>query len=155
MANPAAVRLQLCFTRTSGSDPASEARQRGARADEPRQEVLQLRELDLKLAFPGLRPPREDVEDELRAIDDLAADRLLEIAQLRRAQLVVEDDDVGAELVTRRGQRLHLAAAEKCRGVGLRAVLQNAQDDQRAGGRCEAGELVEGMFGIDLAGRAA
>ena len=154
MSNPAPIGLELRFARPPCADAASQARQRGARSDEPRQQVLELRELDLQLAFPRSRAPREDVEDELRAIDDLAPHRLLEVAQLRRAQLVVEDDDVGAELVARRGQRLHLAAAEKGRGIRLRPILQHAEDDRRAGGRCEAGELVERMFGIELAGRA-
>ena len=62
--------------------------------DQPRQQVLQLRQLHLQLAFPRARAPGEDVEDELRAIDDLAADRLFDVPQLRRRQLVVEDDDV-------------------------------------------------------------
>ena len=48
-----------------------------ADADEPRHEVFQLRELDLQLAFARTRAPGEDVEDELRAIDDLAVERAL------------------------------------------------------------------------------
>ena len=51
-----------------------------AGADQARQQVLQLRELDLQLAFARPRAPREDVEDELRAIDDLALEALLEVA---------------------------------------------------------------------------
>ena len=74
-------------------------------ADEPRQQVFQLRELDLQLAFARPRAAREDVEDELRAIDDLAADRFFDLPQLRRRQLVVEDDDVGVGLGARRGKR--------------------------------------------------
>ena len=81
-----------------------------AGADQPRQQVLQLRELDLQLAFARARAPREDVENQLRAIDDLAADRLLDLAQLRRRQLVVEDDDVDVGFGARRGERLDLAA---------------------------------------------
>ena len=45
---------------------------------------------------------REDVEDELRAVDDLALDRRFDVPQLRRRQLVVEDDDVGVRLGARR-----------------------------------------------------
>ena len=81
-----------------------------AGADQPRQQVLQLRQLDLQLAFARARAPREDVEDELRAIDDLAADRLFDVPQLRRRQLVVEDDDVDVGLGARGGERLDLAA---------------------------------------------
>ena len=91
-----------------------------ARADEPRQQVLQLRELDLQLAFARPGAAREDVEDQLRAVDDLAAERLLEVAQLRRAQLVVEDDDVDAQLVARRrASALTLPLPRNVAGSGL------------------------------------
>ena len=38
--------------------------------DEARQHVAELRQLDLNLTFGGLRALGEDVEDELRAVDD-------------------------------------------------------------------------------------
>ena len=97
-----AVGFELRFAGPSRADAAAEPRQRGAGADEPRQQVFQLGELDLQLAFARPRAPREDVEDELRPIDDLAADRLFDVAQLRRRQLIVEDDDVDVGLGGRR-----------------------------------------------------
>ena len=155
LTNAPPIGLELGFAGTSRPDAAAQPRQGFARADEPRQEILQLRELDLQLPFPGARAAREDVEDELRAVHDFAAERFLEIAQLRRAQLVVEDDDVDAQFVARRGQRLHFTAAKKRRRIGPRALLQHAQDDAGSGGRSQTGELVERVFGVDLAGRAA
>ncbi len=104
------------------ADAAAEPRQRVAGADQPRQQVFQLRELDLQLAFARPRAPREDVEDELRAIDDLAADRLFDLPQLRRRQLVVEDDDVDVGFGGRGRERLNLAGAEKRRRIRLRAA---------------------------------
>ncbi len=96
-ADAPAIGLELRFAGAPRADAAAEPRQRGARADQPRQQVLQLRELDLQLAFARPRAPREDVEDQLRAVDDLAADRLFDLPQLRRRQLVVEDDDVDVQ----------------------------------------------------------
>ena len=92
---------------------------------------------------------REDVEDQLRAIDDLAIEPLVQLAQLRRRQLVVEDDQVGVGF--RRGLRQHLdlAAAEERRRIGLGTILQHAQHDARARGFGEAAELFEGMFRVD------
>ena len=84
---------------------------------------------------------------------DLAVERRLEVAQLRRRQLVVEDDDVDRGLVARGRERLDLAAAEKRRGIRLRPLLQHAQHDVGAGRGGQAGELVERMFGIEVAGR--
>ena len=47
---------------------------------------------------------------------------------------------------------LDLAAAEERRRIGPRALLQHAQHDLRAGGRGEAGELVERVFGVEVTG---
>ena len=127
--------------------PAATAPSLGA--DEARQQVFQLRELDLQLAFARSRAPREDVEDQLRAIDHLAIEPLVELAQLRRRQLVVEDDEVGVGFRGRARQHLDLAAAEECRGVRLRAILQHAQDDACARGFGKATEFFEGMFRVD------
>ena len=123
-------------------------------ADQPRQQVFQLRELDLQLAFARPRAPREDVEDQLRAIDDAALEPLLQLAQLRRRQLVVEDDDVDVGFGRGAREQIDFAAAEKRRGVGLGPLLQHAQHDLRAGGVGEAGQLFERMFGVDAARRA-
>ena len=63
---------------------------------EARQHVFQLRELDLKSPFGRASAASEDVEDQLRPVDDLDADRLVEIALLRGRQFVIDDQDVGA-----------------------------------------------------------
>ena len=107
------------------------------------------------LPFARARAAREDVEDELRAIDDLAIERLLEIAQLRRGQLVVEDDDVDAQLVARRRRA---PGPCRCRGRSpdrASAAPAARAARRRAGGRGQAGQLVERMFGIEVAGGAA
>ena len=119
--------------------------------DEPRQQVLELRELHLQLAFARPRPPREDVENELRAIDDLPADLLFDLPKLRRRQLVVEHDDVDVGLGGGGGQRGDLAGAEKRRGIRLRALLQHAQHHLGARGLGQAGQLVERSLGIEPA----
>ena len=111
------------------ADAAAEPRQRGARAGQTRQQVFQLRQLDLQLPFARPRPPREDVEDQLRAVDDLATDLFFDLPQLRRRQLVVEDDEVGVRSRRRRRERLDLAGAEERRRIGLRPLLQHAQHD--------------------------
>ena len=117
------------------ADAAAEPRQRRAGADEPRQQVLQLRELDLQLAFARAGAPRKDVEDELRAIDDLSADLFLDLPQLRRRQLVVEDRP------RRRASPSHdcasmatLPGSQKRRRVRLGTLLHHAQHDLGARG---------------------
>src|SRR6185436_15378794 len=139
------------FAGSACADAAAEPGQRRAGADEPRQQVLELRELDLQLALARPRPPREDVENQLRAVDDLAADLFLDLAQLRRRQLVVEDDDVDGGFRRRRGQALHLARAEERRRIGLGALLEDPERDLGAGRLREPGQLVERALGVEAA----
>jgi hypothetical protein len=97
----------------------------------------------LQLAFPRTGTAREDIQNELRAIEDFSTDGLLEIAELGRRELVVEDHHVDVRLIAGRCQGLDLSAAEKGRGVGARALLQQAQHHVRARRRRETCELVE------------
>src|SRR5206468_12078614 len=119
-----------------------------------RHQVLQLRELHLKLALARPRAAREDVENELRAIDNLGVETFFEVAQLRWRQFVVEDDHIDAELITGNGERGDLAAAEKCRGVGFGTLLQDAQNDRGAGRGSQTRQFIEGMLGIEVTGGA-
>ena len=148
-ADAPAVGFELGFAGASRADAAAQPRQRRAGADEPRQQVFQLRELHLQLAFARPRAAREDVEDELRAIDDLAADLLLDLPQLRRRQLVVEDDDVDVGLGADAASVGILPAPRNVDGSGFGPLLQHAQDDLGAGGLGEAGELVERSLGLE------
>ena len=64
-----AVDLELRLAGSPSADAASESRQRDIGAlREPRQQVLELRQLHLELAVARGRMLREDVEDELRAV---------------------------------------------------------------------------------------
>ena len=72
---------------------------------------------------------------------------LLEVAQLRRAQLVVDDDEIDVQLGARLLQHPDLAAAQVKRGVGRGALLDEAQHDLRAGGAGQTVELFEAVFG--------
>ena len=78
-ADPPAIGLELGLAGAAGADAAAEPRQLGADADQARQQVLQLRQLDLQLAFAGARAAGEDVENQLRAIDDLARQPLARV----------------------------------------------------------------------------
>ena len=119
--DPAAVGLELGLTGTAQAHAAARAAapagaaglpgQRLAPAAQAGQQVLQLGQLDLRLALFALRVLGEDVEDQRGPVDDLDLDLLLEVAQLGRRQLAVADDRVGAG-----GQRPRRAARRPCRG---------------------------------------
>src|SRR5207253_4821123 len=142
-ADPAAIGFELRLARPARADAPAEPRERVAGADQPRQQVLQLRELDLQLAFARARPAREDVENQLRAVDDLAPDLFLDLPQLCGRQLAVEDHDVHAGLRGGCGQRFDFAGAEIRGRIRFRPLLQHAEHDVGAGRIGEAGELLE------------
>src|SRR5690606_19116536 len=77
-------------------------------AAQPRQQVLELRELHLRLALARLRMLAEDVEDDGRAVDHLHLDDVFEGTPLARGELRVGDDGVGAEGRDDVGELLHL-----------------------------------------------
>ena len=107
--------------------PACRCRPRAARAAPPvpasrGQEVVELGQLDLEPALAGARPPGEDVEDELGAVEGLAAHRVLEVALLGGRELVVEEHQVGVAAPRRGGatsstlpRPMRVAGSRRCR----------------------------------------
>ena len=95
----AAVAFELRLAGASRADARAERSAAAAEALEmlplpahPRQVVLELRELDLELPLGADGVLREDVEDQLRAIDDARIERVLEVALLGRVELAVDDE---------------------------------------------------------------
>ena len=94
------------------------------------QPVFVLRQLHLQRAFARARMLREDIQDQRGAIqhlDVLVADSALELALLRRRELLIEDHDLRAGIGPQRHQFLDLARADQ--GSGVRAIqllLQHA-----------------------------
>ena len=137
------VGLDLRLARPPRADAAAEALEVGPQAAHAREVVLELRELDLELALGAVRVRGEDVEDHGRAVDHRQAERLLEVALLAGAQLVVAGDHVRVAR-QRRGLRLgHLARAEIGVRVRLLAALDHLADDGHAGRAQQLAELGE------------
>ena len=116
--------------------------------------MRQLRQLHLQLALARPGAAREEIEDELSPVDDLAADFFFDLPELRRRQLVVEDDHVDVGLGGRRREHLNLAGAQKSRRIRLRPLLQHAQHDVAPRRLREAGELVERSIRVEPPGTA-
>src|SRR5690606_10822760 len=94
-ADPAAVELDLRLTRTTrthagtaGGDPATGLPgHRLTPSAQAREQVLELRELHLRLALAGLRVLGEDVEDQSGPVDDLDLDDVLKTTALGGREL--------------------------------------------------------------------
>src|SRR5204862_1022031 len=90
------VGLELRLTGPARADPAAEALEVLPHAAHAREVVLELRELDLQLPLGADRVLREDVEDQLGAVDDAGLQRVLERPLLRWFELVVDEEHLGA-----------------------------------------------------------
>src|SRR5438876_475232 len=115
--NVAPIQLELRLPRAAGlAEAAALALEVRPAPHQPRRQVLEPGQLDLQLAFGGLRALREDLEDQLGAVHDAALQLALEVALLGRRQLVVEHHVHGIELGGRARDLSDLADA----GVELR-----------------------------------
>ena len=83
-----------------------------------REVVLELGELDLQLAFGAPCVLREDVEDQLRPIDDARLQRVFERALLGRRELVVDEQHLGRRSRRTRLQLASLPLPTNVRGSG-------------------------------------
>ena len=119
--------------------------------DQPRQQIRELRQLDLELAFAGPRALREDVEDQGRPVDDLDADGLGDVALLDRRQRIVGDEEVRALRLRQRADLLDLAAPEIERRRRRRTLLDDPCRDLGACRHDERGQLVQRLVDLEPA----
>jgi hypothetical protein len=120
-------------------------------AGEARQQVLRLRQLDLETPLPRLRPPREDVEDERRAVEYLDLKRIFQSALLRGAELVVEDDEGIVDVGALRLDLRQLALADVVGGMRSLQLLDGAADDPRPRRLRQQRQLIEGALAAERA----
>ncbi len=150
----AAVGFELRFARPTGADSAAQARHFFAVPGQSRQKITQLRQFDLHAALAGAGARRENIQNELRAVDDPRADRLFQIALLRGREVVIEDHHVGMNGSGFRRQFLHFALPDQRGRLGARPGLDHAGADggSRRGG--QVGEFFERFLGLQAAAAA-
>jgi len=146
----AAIRFELRLAGAAGADTGAEATGTAAEALEvlphaphAGEVVFELRELDLELSLGAHGVLREDVEDQLRAVDDPGLERVLERPLLWRSELVVDEKHFrfrGAVLLL---QLVELSLADVRAAVGQPTVLDDAADRLDSGGAREFLELGE------------
>src|SRR5262249_57945131 len=107
-----AVGRELRLAGPARADAAAEPLEVLPHPAHPRQVVLELRKLDLELSLGADGVLREDVEDQLRAIDDARLQRVLEVALLRGLELVVDDERLCTEPAEGLLELLGLALAD-------------------------------------------
>ena len=119
-------------------------------APHAREVVLELCELDLELALGADRVLGEDVEDQLRPVDDSRGERVLEPPLLGWAQLVVDEQRLGLRVTERALQLDELAFADIGALVGPRAPLDDLRHRVDACRPGKLAELAQLLVGIDV-----
>ena len=99
----------------------------------------------------GASAAREDVEDQLRAVDDLEVGGLRDRAGLGGCQVLIHHDEVCRETQGADDQVFQLAGAHQGSGVEGRPLLQDPIDHRQIARCRQLGELVHRRLG----GRAA
>src|SRR4029077_11836461 len=146
-----AVGLELRLTGAACADAATEPLEVLPHATHARKVVFELRELHLQLSLGARRVLREDVEDQLRAIDHSRVERVLEEPLLRGVQLVVDDDALGSLVAEAFLQLFELALADVRalrRSGAMLHDFANGLDACGAGKLFDLGELVAGVCAL-------
>ena len=112
-------------------------------APHAREVVLELCELDLELALGTSCVLGEDVEDQLRAIDDARAEGVLQAALLPGVELVVDDQRFGVGVLHEPLQLLELALTHVGPRIGSLTSLHELADRRDAGGAQEFAQLAQ------------
>jgi hypothetical protein len=157
LAHHPAVDLELGLTlATAATDAAHLPRQVRPPPGEPRQHVRELGQLHLGAGLTGAGPLEEYLEDQGTAVVDLELENPLQVLYLAGREIVVEDDQVGAELAGGGLDLGRLAAADEGAGVGARPALDRATHHLDTGRAGQLGQLVQMLFGdIDGCGAEA
>src|SRR5438552_17570222 len=92
---------------------------------ETRQKILQLSQLNLQSTFPAARALRKDIENQLRSIEYLAREQILQVATLRRRKFIIKNDGGHLLILTRIFDQLCLAATDVVPRGGSRYLLCN------------------------------
>jgi hypothetical protein len=151
----AAVGFELGFAFAAAhADAAFLAGKVGPEPGQARQQMLQLGQFDLQLAFPGAGALSEDVEDQLGAIEDLEFEHLFEAAALAGRQLVIEDDGIDLDSSWQRvANSWALPGPMNVLAVGFSIFWVPVADDIGAGGLGELTEFGEGILDVPVGSR--
>ena len=133
--DPAAIGFQLRFARTSRADAAAQPRHLDSASGQPRQQIIQLRQLHLQLAFARAGAAGEYVQNQLRPVQNLAVERALQVALLGRSQIRIEQDHVGFVNINQIAKLFQLARSDERGGI-RRSAGPGSMFLRRARPRC-------------------
>ena len=147
----APIHFQFRLAGSASADAPRQPRHRRAVSGEAWQEVPQLRELHLQLALTAVRPPAEDVENQLGPVDDLQVGHGGDGRGLRGRQILIEDEVVHPVLQGLDDDLLELATAQQVLGMQRLGPLNDRVQHHEAGRAGQFGQLRQRLFLIRVA----
>lgn len=127
------VHFQLFLSGSSCPDSSSQSGKRSAKPCKAGLPVFQLCKLHLDLPFACRSTSRKDVQDQKGTVHDLCVQLCLQIADLRRGQLIIAYDPVSFCL-PQKVLKLHdLAFSQIGSGMDLFPLLDQASHAHRSG----------------------
>jgi hypothetical protein len=148
----------LGFARSPSTYAAAEPRHLYASARQAGQQIIKLRQFDLQLALASPGAAREDIQDQLSAIHNLAVESPLEVPLLGGGKIPVEDHGIDAQSLDVSGELVDLAASDQRGSLGIVAALNGFRENLGARTGGENFELLNRFFTADtgkLGGPAA
>ena len=109
------------------------------KARQTRQQVLELGQLDLKLALASASAMGKDVQDQCGTIQNFAVEYFLEVSALRRGKFVVKNNGIDICVMAMFRKFLGLALADKRGCAGRGHLLDPFTYDLSPGGCGEFG----------------
>ena len=104
-----------------------------------------LGQVNLQLTLVGAGMASEHIEDQCSAVNDLDLQGCFQVALLSGGQFVVEDYNVGLEIIYRLGQLPEFPFSDVGGGKPV-GPLGNPAHHLRPGGTGQVGQLAEGVF---------
>ena len=107
-----------------------------------------MRQLDLDLAVPAPGALSEDVEDELRAVDDTETGGRRHLPALGGREILIDYQEIGAELGGADGQLVELSLADERLGIEARPRLREGVEHIDARRDRQLPQLLELRLGL-------
>jgi hypothetical protein len=142
-ANLPFVLLELAFPFAFRADAASLLAEVAPGTGEARQRIRHPCQVHLNARFPGLGASAENIEDDFLAIGHGHARQLFPVSLLRRAQLVVENENIALELFGEIDDLLRFAGADEIARVLFAMIDKLSLDHGNAEGVHKLLELFE------------
>jgi hypothetical protein len=128
------VLLELAFAFAFRADAAALLAEVAPGASEARQRIRHAGEVHLNARFAGLGPGAENIENDLLAIRDGHAGELLPVSLLRRAQLVVKNENIALQLFGEIDDLLRFAGPDEIARVLFAMIDELPLDNRNAEG---------------------